>query len=54
MAVARNGALLRRVIDEILNAGDLDLADALLAPTYINHNHWGSYLTWSSDPKPSK
>jgi hypothetical protein len=30
-------ALVRRVIDEIWNAGDIDLADELFASTYVNH-----------------
>jgi hypothetical protein len=34
---AGDSALLRRVIDEIWNAGDLDLADELFASTYSNH-----------------
>lgn len=29
--------LVRRVIDEIWNAGNLDLADELFAATYVNH-----------------
>src|ERR1700737_3107907 len=32
-----NAALVQRVIDEIWNAGNLDLADELFAPTYVNH-----------------
>ena len=32
-----NAALVQRVVDEIWNAGNLELADALFAPTYINH-----------------
>ena len=32
-----NAALVHRVIDEIWNAGNIDLADQLFAPTYINH-----------------
>jgi predicted SnoaL-like aldol condensation-catalyzing enzyme len=32
-----DAALVQRVIDEILNAGDLDLADELFGLTYINH-----------------
>jgi hypothetical protein len=35
--VLSNVALVRRVIDEIWNAGNIDLADELFAPTYINH-----------------
>lgn len=34
---AANIAVVRRVIDEIWNAGDLDLADRLFAPSYVNH-----------------
>src|SRR5690349_5435907 len=33
----RSAGLARRVIDEIWNGGDLALADALFAPTYVNH-----------------
>src|ERR1700681_518917 len=32
-----NAALVQRVVDEIWNAGNLELADELFAPTYINH-----------------
>ena len=32
-----NTALVRRVIDEIWNGGDLGTADLLFAPTYVNH-----------------
>ena len=32
-----NAALVQRVIDEIWNAGNVDLADELFAPTYVNH-----------------
>src|ERR1700731_5311937 len=32
-----NAALVQRVIDEIWNGGNLDLADELFAPTYVNH-----------------
>jgi predicted SnoaL-like aldol condensation-catalyzing enzyme len=37
MSAQRNTALVRRAVKEILNQGDLDLADLLFAPTYINH-----------------
>ena len=33
----RHMALLRRVVDEIWNRGDLDVADVLFTPTYVNH-----------------
>jgi hypothetical protein len=36
-AAAADGALVRQAIEEIWNGGDLDLADVLFAPTYINH-----------------
>ena len=32
-----SAALIQRVIDEIWNAGNVDLADELFAPTYVNH-----------------
>jgi len=32
-----NAALVQRVIDEIWNGGNVDLADELFAPTYVNH-----------------
>jgi hypothetical protein len=32
-----DAALVRRIIDEIWNAGDIDLADELFADTYVNH-----------------
>ena len=32
-----DAALVRRVIDEIWNAGDIDLADELFSSDYINH-----------------
>jgi SnoaL-like polyketide cyclase len=37
MVSARDAGLVHRVIDEIWNAGDLDLADELFGATYINH-----------------
>jgi predicted SnoaL-like aldol condensation-catalyzing enzyme len=33
----QNTRLVRRVIEEIWNRGDLALADALFAPSYVNH-----------------
>jgi SnoaL-like polyketide cyclase len=35
--VLQNAALVHRVIDEIWNAGNVELADELFAPSYINH-----------------
>ena len=32
-----SAALVQRVVDEIWNAGNLELADELFAPTYVNH-----------------
>jgi hypothetical protein len=37
MVSVRDAGLVQRVIDEIWNAGDLDLADELFGATYINH-----------------
>jgi predicted SnoaL-like aldol condensation-catalyzing enzyme len=37
VTAADNARLVRQVIEEIWNAGDLDLADRLFAPDYINH-----------------
>jgi len=37
MVPARHASLVHRVIDEIWNAGDLDLADELFGATYVNH-----------------
>jgi steroid delta-isomerase-like uncharacterized protein len=36
-ALAANKALVRRVYDEVLNGRRLDLADALVAPDFVNH-----------------
>lgn len=32
-----NATIVRRVVDEIWNAADLDVADELFAPAYVNH-----------------
>jgi len=32
-----NAAIVRRVVEEIWNRGDLDLADNLFTPSYVNH-----------------
>src|SRR6266700_395262 len=37
MVSARLASLIHRVIDEIWNAGDLDLADELFGAAYVNH-----------------
>jgi SnoaL-like polyketide cyclase len=37
MAEAQNAALVRRVVVEIWNRGQLDLADVLFAAGYVNH-----------------
>jgi hypothetical protein len=37
LGLVYNAALVQRVIDEIWNAGNVDLADELFAPTYVNH-----------------
>jgi steroid delta-isomerase-like uncharacterized protein len=38
MSAEENKAIIRRVFEEGLNQRRLDLFDALLAPTYVNHN----------------
>ena len=37
MSVEENKALFRRTYEELLNRGDLDVADELVAPEFINH-----------------
>src|SRR5256885_1890654 len=37
MPPANHASLVHRVIDEIWNAGDIDLADELFGATYVNH-----------------
>jgi predicted SnoaL-like aldol condensation-catalyzing enzyme len=37
LPAAANARLVRRVIEEIWNDGELDLADRLFAPDYVNH-----------------
>ena len=37
LPAAANARLVRRVIEDIWNDGDLDLADRLFAPGYVNH-----------------
>ena len=37
MAASESRTLVLRVIDEIWNRGNLDLADALFSPGYVNH-----------------
>ena len=37
VAAADNARVVRRAIDKIWNGGDLDLADRLFAPDYVNH-----------------
>jgi steroid delta-isomerase-like uncharacterized protein len=38
MSVEANKALIRRMIEEVVNAGNLDAVDELLAPDFVNHN----------------
>ena len=38
MGSSANAALVRRAIDAIWNRGDLDVADELFAPEYVNHD----------------
>jgi len=38
MAAEDNKAVVRRVIEEMFNQGNLDTADELIAPDYVNHD----------------
>ncbi len=38
MSVEENKALARRVLEEMFNKGNLDVADELLAPDYVDHD----------------
>ena len=38
MSTEQNKALARRVIEEMFNAGNLEVADELLAPDYVDHD----------------
>ncbi len=38
MSAEENKALARRVIEEMFNKGNLDVADELLAPDYVDHD----------------
>ena len=38
MSAQENKALVRRVMDEMFNEGNLDLADELFAPDYVDHD----------------
>ncbi len=37
MTAEHNMGLVRRVVEDVWNRGDLALADVLFAPTYVNH-----------------
>lgn len=38
MSMVHNKALVRRFLDEVYNKGNLEVADALVAPNYTSHN----------------
>ncbi len=38
MSAEENKALARRVIEEMFNKGNLDIADELIAPEYVDHD----------------
>ena len=37
MLAEENKAVVRRLIEEVYNRGNLDIADELLAPDYVDH-----------------
>lgn len=38
MSVEANKAVIRRLIEDVVNAGNLDAIDELVAPDFVNHN----------------
>ena len=38
MLAEENKAVVRRLIEEVYNRGNLDMADELLAPDYVDHD----------------
>jgi predicted ester cyclase len=48
MPIEENKVIMRRMLDEVLVGGDLDLMDELVAPDFINHNVVGTSETSSS------
>ena len=38
MSVEANKAVIRRLIDEVVNGGNLNVIDELVAPDFVNHN----------------
>jgi predicted SnoaL-like aldol condensation-catalyzing enzyme len=38
VSAEENKAIVRRFVEEVLNRGNLDAADELLAPDYIDHS----------------
>ena len=52
MSVEENKALFRRTYEELLNRGDLALADELVSPEFINHEGRSSGGTMSRRAPP--
>jgi steroid delta-isomerase-like uncharacterized protein len=48
MSTEENKVIMRRMLDEVLVGGDLDLMDELVAPDFINHNVVGTSQASSS------
>jgi steroid delta-isomerase-like uncharacterized protein len=42
VSTEHNKALVRRMLDEVVAGGDLDLMDELVAPDFVNHNVVGT------------
>lgn len=38
MSAEENKRVVRRFVEEVMNGGDLDAADALIAPDHVNHD----------------
>jgi len=68
MSEEENKVLVRRVIEEMFNEGNLDVADELIAPDYVDHdpampeaddvdavycNERPSRGSWLSEPPPT-
>jgi predicted ester cyclase len=48
MSAEENKAIMRRMLDEVIVGGNLDLMDELVAPDFVNHNVVGTGETSGS------